>query len=370
MSFSLPTGVAAAVRPSASPALLGASAAIAFSFAATPFIVPRAVSDLGVGLGAAGLLSTAQVAGFTLVNVVAGRRLTPDRAFIRWALVVLAIVNVSSIAAPDFSILVITRLLAGGAMGLLTWIAWVDSAADARRKGEIASIGPITTLVAAPVVWWLDRWAGLDGIYLGAAAVTVACLPLRRSVDPLAVRPGRRPIETPGVRPTLVALGGLTLFASSVFVFAGAFTSAAGVGGLGLTLGLMLNSALGIIPARRSRRRVHPGLPVVGMALCVVGLTAGPTDWIVVGSIALWGAMFWLVIPSVFSSLSERSTHPGDRVGDAQGVMALGRVLGPSLGGLVLTSADTTVLTMVAVVGLLAVATTLEVVEVGAPARG
>ena len=370
MSFSLPTGVAAAVRPTASPALLGASAVIAFTFAATPFLVPRAVSDLGVGLGAAGLLSTAQVAGFTVVNVAAGRRLTPERRFIRWALVALAAVNVASVVAPTFSLLVLTRVLAGGAMGLLTWIAWVDSAADARRKGEIAAIGPLATLAAAPVVWWLDHWAGLDGIYLGAAVVTVACLPLRRSVDPLALRPGRRPIETPGVRPTLVALGGLTLFASSVFVFAGAFTTEAGVGGFGLTVGLMLNSALGIVPARRSRRRAHPGLPVLGMALCVVGLTSGPTGWIVVGSIAIWGAMFWLVVPSVFSMLSERSTHPGDRVGDAQGVMALGRVLGPSLGGVVLTSADATVLAVVAVLGLVAVAAALEVVEVGAPVRG
>ncbi len=369
MSFTLPAGVAAAVRPSASPALLGASAVTAFTFSATPFLVPRAVADFGIGLGAAGLLSTAQVAGFTVVNLAAGRRMTPRRTLIKRALAVLALANLVSVAAPGFWALVAVRVVAGGAMGMLTWIAWVDSAADARRKGEIAAIGPLATLVSAPVVWGLDSFAGLDGVYLGAAVLAAACLPLRRSVDPLAVRPGRRPIETPGVRLTLVAIGGLTLFASSVFVFAGAFAEDAGVGGWGLTLGLMLNSALGIGPARWAGRRPHPGVFVVGMAVCVFGLALGPSGWIVIASIALWGAMFWFAVPEVFAMLAERSRNPGDRVGDAQGAMALGRVLGPSLGGVVLAAADATVLSLVAVAGLLAVAAALERVEVGGPAR-
>jgi DHA1 family inner membrane transport protein len=52
-------------------------------------------------------------------------------------------------------------------------------------------------------------------------------------------------------------------------------------------------------------------------------------------ALPLWGFAFWMGIPGAFSLLAERSNYPEERAGDAQSVMAFGRVFGPWLGGLV-----------------------------------
>ena len=50
-----------------------------------------------------------------------------------------------------------------------------------------------------------------------------------------------------------------------------------------------------------------------------------------VGVVA-WGFAFWSGVPGIYKLLAERSVHPADRAGDAQSVMAAGRVVGPLLG--------------------------------------
>jgi predicted MFS family arabinose efflux permease len=46
-----------------------------------------------------------------------------------------------------------------------------------------------------------------------------------------------------------------------------------------------------------------------------------------------WGFAFWMGVPGVLQMLVDRSLEPSERAGDGQGVMALGRALGPALGG-------------------------------------
>ena len=54
--------------------------------------------------------------------------------------------------------------------------------------------------------------------------------------------------------------------------------------------------------------------------------------WIV---LPIWGFSFWMAVPASFLLLAERSRYPDERAGDAQAVLAAGRVVGPLIGGAV-----------------------------------
>jgi DHA1 family inner membrane transport protein len=70
----------------------------------------------------------------------------------------------------------------------------------------------------------------------------------------------------------------------------------------------------------------------------------------VVFSIAIvgWGFVFFMGVPAAFKLLAERSSFPEERAGDAQAVMALGRVFGPIMGGALLAAGSEIVLGWVA----------------------
>lgn len=77
MSFSVPARALQAVRPSASPGLLAVSAVVSAVFTATPFAIAAASEGYGISAGTAAWISTAQVGGFTVANLVAGRWIRP-----------------------------------------------------------------------------------------------------------------------------------------------------------------------------------------------------------------------------------------------------------------------------------------------------
>jgi DHA1 family inner membrane transport protein len=72
--------------------------------------------------------------------------------------------------------------------------------------------------------------------------------------------------------------------------------------------------------------------------------TSGP---LFVVAIAFWGFAFWMGTPGAFSLLAARSAAPGERAGDAQAVMAAGRVVGPLAGGVLLDATSAGVLGVV-----------------------
>ncbi|NNF53621.1 MAG: hypothetical protein HKN03_04170, partial [Acidimicrobiales bacterium] len=80
-------------------------------------------------------------------------------------------------------------------------------------------------------------------------------------------------------------------------------------------------------------------------------------------SLALWGMAFWSFVPEAFALLAERSVFPGDRVGDAQAVMSFGRVMGPTLGGVLLTIGGFGLLGWTAAVMLVVAALAIEYVS-------
>jgi DHA1 family inner membrane transport protein len=64
----------------------------------------------------------------------------------------------------------------------------------------------------------------------------------------------------------------------------------------------------------------------------VIGNVASPP--IFFAAMLLWGFSWWVVVPAVFQLLAARSLTPAERIGDAQALMAVGRVFGPILGGI------------------------------------
>ncbi len=66
-----------------------------------------------------------------------------------------------------------------------------------------------------------------------------------------------------------------------------------------------------------------------------------------------WGFAFWMGVPGVLTMLSERSLEPGERAGDAQALMAVGRSFAPLLGGLLVNAGAFTTLAGLAGLGVM-----------------
>ncbi len=61
-------------------------------------------------------------------------------------------------------------------------------------------------------------------------------------------------------------------------------------------------------------------------------------------ALVVWGIFFFMGLPAAFALLAARSQFPEERAGDAQAVMALGRVFGPLLGGAFVAADQTTLM--------------------------
>jgi predicted MFS family arabinose efflux permease len=362
VTVSAPARAFGAFKPTASPGLLAASSAIAATFTATPFVIAASVDRFDIGIGWAAVLSTAQVGGFTVANLVGNRRFRASARLARQSLAVFVAANALSIVLPLFPALVIARTIAGGSMGLLTWIAWADSATDGKRRGEIAAIGPLAGAVSAPVLGILSALGGLPGLFAVLTFTAAIGLFLPISVAEHEISRVRNPIQTPGVRLVLVSMGIVTGAGSMVFVFAGVIAENLEMSEVTTSLALAVNALAGIPAARFAGRRRVPGLWIAIIGGCALLLTRTDSVVIYFTILALWGLSFWSAIPEVFSMLSDRSKFPSDRVGDAQAAMAMGRVAGPTVGGMLVAGGSFTVVGVVALVLMLAAAACIEIV--------
>jgi DHA1 family inner membrane transport protein len=364
MPFSVPARAAQAVRPSASLGLLASAAVVSTVFTATPFAIAAVASTFGVSAGMAAVISTAQVAGFTVANIAGSRRLAPTRGLLVRAAVGLVVADALSALTPWFWLLGVTRAGAGAAMGLMVWIAWADSAANGRHRGEVAAVGPLTAAVAAPVLAVAADVGGARGLYATLALVGALALlvPARVAVQ-RAPSEARAFARTRGVTVVLAALALFTTGGSSVFVFATVIgQDQVGLSALAVSVAFSLNAVAGIPAARLARRRRVPGGWMALTALCAlaVGVTTDPVVFFV--AMTLWGLAFWVAVPEVFWLLADRSAFPDQRVGDAHAALALGRIAGPTAGGLLLEAGSLTVLAVAATVAMLAAAAMVEAV--------
>jgi DHA1 family inner membrane transport protein len=175
---------------------------------------------------------------------------------------------------------------------------------------------------------------------------------------------GRNVSDSRSNRLLLASLFILTTAGSAVFVFAAAAGRiVAGLPPAVVSIAFSLNALVGVVATRFGARSGTAGawlLAAAPMAL-IVGVVASPAAYLL--AMTAWGFAFWMGVPAVFQLLADRALSPAERVGDAQSLMALGRVFGPLLGGAILGADSFARLSYTGAAGLVAGAAVVIMVE-------
>ncbi len=353
-----PVRVVLALRKNPQLGSLGAIVAVSALFAATPFVIPAVALEYSVSIGRSGLLSAAQVGGFAVTALLAGRHLRTHRAYLIGGALATSALNLLSAFAPTFEILLVLRVLAGAAAGLLVWLAWSKAMQSSGALRDVASAGPVTVLVSAPILAYAAAEGGPSAVYILLAVISLppAVLP----ADYVGYR-----TERSGLSPSrsnvvlLFALGMATLAGSSLFVFGGAIGINVGLSTFVVSLGFSGNALAGLIGARRTARDRPEAIWILGTAVCAALVAFGGNAVLFLVGITLWGFFFWMAIPTILRSIASWSLAPDERVGDAQSSMALGRALGPAIGSVLVAEGSYGAVGAIAVVGLLVSAFTV-----------
>lgn len=333
-----------AARPSVAPALLVAIASGTAVFAATPFLIPAIAEEYGVSVGTVGWVSTTQLGGFVAASWIGGRFLKPVRSIFIAGALLGVIANLSSAVAPTFAFLTAARFLSGISLGLAAWIAWQAAFGDNRKTGDVAVVGPLVGTMVAPGIALLIQNVGVNWLFVVLAAIAGTPLLFARQVSTEEhLRPHRtRHASTRAATAILIALGTITLGGSSVFVYGA--TIGEELNGLSpFTVSLLYSAnALASIPAAKwTGRRGPAGMWFMGAAICSIAVAGSRNSILFAVALIAWGFLFFMAIPAAFSLLAARSNFPEERAGDAQAIMALGRVFGPLMGGALLATGST-----------------------------
>jgi predicted MFS family arabinose efflux permease len=341
VAFQVPIRVLAAARPTVPAALLVAIASSTAVFTATPFLLASVSDEYDVAISTSGWMSTAQLAGFVVASWIGGRFLRPVRSVFVIGTLIGVVANLGSAAAPTFELLAATRFASGLSLGFAAWIAWQAAFGDTEKTGDVAVVGPIVGMVMAPLIAILLESIGLRWLFVVLAVITATPLIWTRQVPRTdRLRPHRtRHTPTRAARAILFALATLTLGGSSVFVYSAAIgKDLDGLSALTVSLLFSGNALAGIPAARWTGRRGPAGVWFLATAMCALAIAASRSGLVFGVAIVGWGFVFFMGIPAAFNLLAERSNFPEERAGDAQAVMALGRVFGPIMGGALLAA--------------------------------
>lgn len=331
----IPVRLALAGRGRVDVGLIAAIAVSTAVFSSTPLILKSVIETFSLGSTAAGFVSGCQLAGFVLTSFLIGRVAEPSRQIFVVAMGVLAVANAASALAPGLAVLLLCRFLAGLALGLITWLAWSAVFGDEERMGSIAVIGPIAGVVVSPAVGYLVEISSFRAVYFGLAAVSL--LPLLHIPRFTPVKKPKSKRSSGGAPLAFAVIVGLVLVVcggSAVIVFSGVIAEDdLGISPWAYSWVMSANAAAGIPSSAWSGSR-----PLAGLWLAACGISAlvfTTSGSAVLGAIAitLWGFAFWVGIPGAYAILSRVSRFPTERVGDAQAAMAVGRILGPVIGG-------------------------------------
>jgi DHA1 family inner membrane transport protein len=332
-----PLRVVQTLRPNIPAGVFAATAVSTVVFSATPFLVPAIAADRSVSVGLVGILSTTQLGGFVLATTVAPRKFRPRRTMMVAAIILGVMANLLSAVSPWFAMLAGMRFVSGVSLGLIAWIAWAEVFGDNERVGDVAVIGPIIGTISSPIIASVLDVTSPDWVFVGLAALyLIPAVFVREMRLEAALRPARaRHRPTRAATAILISLTMLTLGGSAAFVFAGAIgLKDVGLAPLALSFVFSANAIAGVPSARYRGVRHLSGIwmGLTGVAAILVGSWHAPAVFI--GALILWGFAYWMSVPGAFALLAERSVYPDERAGDAQSVMAFGRVVGPLLGGI------------------------------------
>jgi DHA1 family inner membrane transport protein len=313
-------------------ALVAATGTAALFFSATPFLIVPIAEHYRVSEGTVGLIALVQVGAFAAANFLLPRLLRPNGRILRYAAIALIVINVLSIFPQYFAVLLVLRALAGFAAGTMIWLAWTDAMKHKKTMPSIAAAGPLTVLIAAPL---LSLVAGFgDGAVYGVLAV--AALPAAIFVAPVT---GKKLVRgaisgSRSNRVLLAAVMALTFFLSG---FGLNLTIIArdihGISMFAASIGFSCNALGGLIGVRFLKGQKYAGWFLASIGVATFLIVFGPVAFFYIGTL-WWGFAFWIGVPGVLEMLADRSLEPGERAGDAQGAMAVGRACGPAMGGM------------------------------------
>ena len=327
--------------------MLAAIASSTAIFTATPFLLRPIADEFDVSLGAAGWVSTAQLAGFVIGSWTAGRHLRPVRkVFVTMALVGF-VANLFAAGAPGLAVLGVARFVGGISLGLAAWFAWQDAFGDAEKTSDVAVVGPLVGIVLPPAMTLLIDALGVRAMFVVLAFIALSPVVFAGQVDVKdRLRPHRtRHAATRASIAMLVALGLLTLGGSSVFVYAAAIgTEYNGLDPIAVSLAFSANALVAVPAARWRGRRGPAGFWYLVTAVLAFLLPAVHIAPVYAFALVAWGFVFFMGMPAAFALLPSRSRFPEERAGDAQAVMALGRVFGPLVGGAFIATGATTMM--------------------------
>jgi predicted MFS family arabinose efflux permease len=351
MSFQAPVRLLEAAKPSVPAALLVAIASSTAVFTATPFLLPAVADEYNVAVSTAGWMSTAQLAGFVVASWIGGRFLHPVRSVFVTGTIIGVVANLGSAAAPSFEVLALLRFGSGLSLGFAAWIAWQAAFGNTEKTGDVAVVGPLVGVVLSPMIALILESVGLRWLFVILAAITATPLFWMQQVARVdRLRPHRtRHTPTRAARVILVSLGLITLGGSSVFVYSAAIgRDLDGLSPLTVSLLFSGNALAGIPSARWTGRRGPAGVWFLVTACCALAIAAARSGVVFGLAMVGWGFVFFMGVPAAFNLLADRSNFPEERAGDAQAVMALGRVFGPIMGGALLAAGSEGVLGVVA----------------------
>jgi predicted MFS family arabinose efflux permease len=348
------------VRTEVPTGVLLAAAYAAVVFMATPLLLPAIADEYDLSLGATSFVATAQLGGFVLGSWGAGRFLDPRRRVFTTSLVIVLVANAVSVFLPTYSVLISLRVVSGLALGIIVWFSWVLAFGDSQRTSEVAVVGPLIGVVSAPIIGLVVGEFGPGGSFALFAALAVIPLVFGRTTH-MQVQPPQRTGRNRPTRSALVmllALLALTLGGSAVFSFSAIIAGDLQMSPLVLSLAYSANALAGVPSARAKRQSSRPWLWLIVVGTMATLLTVNSSALGFYAIVMLWGFAYWRAVPPAFTLLAERSNFPEQRAGDAQAIMAVGRVIGPLIAGLLLDQGDPWVLGVVAstVIGSAAVA--------------
>lgn len=334
----VPIRLVTLIRPSVPPGVLLAVGFSSVVLGSTPFLLDLVVAEYGISLISASMIGVAQLCGFVFGSWGSGRWLQPRRRVFVASLCVAIVANLVSTLLPPFTLLVALRFVSGVTLGLLTWFGWVQVFGEEKGMGDIAVMGPITGIVSAPLIATFAI-GGATQVFMLLAVLAVVPLLFNQGTgaDKVIPKKSARSKPIPEATAILVALGLFTLGGSSVFQFAVVLgTGRPGLSVSTIALVFSANAIAGIPGAKWPWSRGMPGAWMAATGCCAIimsNATSGPLFAVIV---VVWGFAFWMGVPGVFSVLSQRSANPADRAGDAQAIMASGRIFGPLMGAAVL----------------------------------
>jgi len=339
------------MRPGNPLGVIAATGYSTFVLSATPFLLPDLSERYHIGSALAASTSTAQLAGFVVATFGAGRFLHPRRRIFLIAVAISIFSNAGSALLPAFPILVGLRFISGVSLGLLAWFAWSTVFGDRDRMSGIAVIGPVMGVIAAPILSGLTDSQGSGGVFAMLAVGAILVAVPNRGTAAVADPPARSARHAPNRSATtlLIGLACLTFGGSAVFVN-GALLGASGAGlsTRAVSLVYSANALAGIPSAHWSGPRRSPGFWFGLTGICAVVVSTTGSGVLFAMAMALWGFSFWMGVPAAYDLLARCSRFPSERAGDAQAIMAAGRVLGPVVGGALIDGPGPTALGIVA----------------------